>query len=48
MRVTVCGLPLALSVIVTEAVRFPVAVGVNITLIVQVPPAATELPQVLV
>jgi hypothetical protein len=48
VRVTVWGLPLALSVIVTEAVRFPLAVGVNVTLIVQLPAAATELPQVFV
>ena len=48
VRLTVCGLPLALSAMLTEAVRAPVAVGVNVTLIVQVPFAATELPQVLV
>ena len=47
-RLTVCGLPVALSVIVTVAVRLPVAAGVKVTLIVQLPPAATELPQVLV
>jgi hypothetical protein len=48
VRLTVCGLPGALSVIVTEAVRLPGAVGVKVTLIVQLPPASTELPQVLV
>jgi hypothetical protein len=32
----------------TEAVRLPLAAGVNVTLIVQLLPAATELPQVLV
>jgi len=48
VRLTVCGLPLALSVMLTEAVRVPGAVGVNLTLIVQLPPAATELPHVLV
>jgi len=32
---TVCGLPLALSVIVRVPMRVPVAVGVNVTLIVQ-------------
>jgi hypothetical protein len=32
----------------TEAVRLPLAVGVKVTLMVQLPPAATELPQVLV
>jgi hypothetical protein len=33
---------------VTAAVRFPVAVGVNVTVIVQLAPAAILLPQVLV
>jgi hypothetical protein len=47
-RPTVWGLPLALSLILTEAVRLPLAVGVKVTLIVQLAPAATELPQVLV
>jgi hypothetical protein len=37
-----------LSVILTEAARLPLAEGVNVTLIVHFPPAATELPQVLV
>jgi hypothetical protein len=36
-----------LSVIVTAPVRAPVAVGVKVTLIVQLAPAATELPQLL-
>jgi hypothetical protein len=31
----------------TEAVRLPLAEGVNVTLIVQLPPAVTELPQLL-
>ena len=48
VRVMVCGLPLALSVMLTEAVRVPAAAGVNVTLIVQLLFAATELPQVLV
>jgi len=49
LRVMVCGLPVALSVMDTEADRVPVAVGVKVTLIVQVPLlAATELPQVFV
>ena len=47
-RLTVCGLPLALSVMLTEAVRLPLAEGLNVTLIVQLALAATELPQVLV
>jgi hypothetical protein len=37
-----------LSVTETEAVRVPLAEGVKVTLIVQLVPAATELPQVLV
>ena len=43
-----CGLPLALSVKLTEAERLPLAVGSNVTLIEQLAPAATEVPQVLV
>ena len=31
-KLTVCGLPLALSVIIREALRGPAAVGVNVTL----------------
>jgi hypothetical protein len=38
----------ALSVIVTDALLGPRAVGVNVTLIVQDPPAPTEEPQVFV
>ena len=48
VRLTVCGLPLALSVMLSEAVRLPVAAGVNVTLMVHLALAATELPQVLV
>lgn len=49
VRVIVCGEPAALSAMVTEAVRVPVAVGVNVTLMVQLPLfAATVLPQVVV
>jgi hypothetical protein len=47
-RLTVCGLPLALSVMLTEAVRIPVAEGVKVKLAVQLAPGATELPHVLV
>ena len=47
-RLTVCGLPLALSVMLTEAVRLPLAAGVKVTLMVQLLPAATELPHVVV
>jgi hypothetical protein len=32
----------------TEAVRLPLAEGLKVTLIVQLAPAATELPHVLV
>ena len=45
---TVCGLLLALSVIVTEAVRAPAAVGLKETLIVQLVPAAKLAPQLFV
>jgi hypothetical protein len=51
LSVTVCVLPatlLLLSVMVKEAVRLPEAVGVNVTLRVQLELAATELPHVLV
>lgn len=34
-RETVCGLPAALSAMLNAAVRAPVAVGANVTLIVQ-------------
>ena len=45
-RLTVWGLPLALSAMLSAAVRVPPAAGVNHTAIVQLAPAATELPQV--
>ena len=45
-RHTVCGLLLALSAIVIEAVSLPANEGVKVTLIAQFPPAATELAQV--
>jgi len=48
VRPMVCGLPAALSVIVTLAVRLPFAVGVKVTLMVQLAPAARELPHVFV
>ena len=48
VRLTDCGLPVALSVTVTAAVGVPLALGVKVTLIVQLAPAATELPQVLI
>ena len=48
VRLMVWGLLGALSVIVTVPVRVPAAVGLKVTLMVQLPPAATEPPQVLV
>src|SRR5580658_1560314 len=48
LRVTDCGLPAALSVMVTLAVWLPLAAGVKVTLMEQLAPAARELPQVLV
>jgi hypothetical protein len=47
-RLTVCGLPVALSVIVSAPTIVPVAVGVKVTLIVQLAPAANPVPQVFV
>ena len=44
----VCGLPRALSLIETLLLKSPSVVGVKVTLIVQVAPAATLEPQVLV
>src|SRR5271157_4488534 len=41
VRGTVCGLPTALSVIVSVPVRAPTAVGANVTLMVQFAPAAS-------
>src|SRR5437764_9329605 len=43
LRATVCGLPLALSVMLTLALRVPVAVGVKVTLMVQEALAARVL-----
>src|SRR6266571_4339857 len=47
VRLTVCGLPLALSLTAIIAVRAPAAVGLNVTLIVQWAPAASEVGQLL-
>jgi hypothetical protein len=47
-KATVCGLPLALSAMETEAVRVPVAVGLKVTLIAQLALAASVAAQVLV
>ena len=46
VRLTFCGLPAALSVTLSIAVRVPDAVGLNSTLMLQLAPAARELPQV--
>jgi len=43
VRVTVCGLLPALSVTMSAAVRVPEALGLKITLMVQVEPAATDV-----
>lgn len=45
---TVCGLPPPVSLMETVALRVPLAVGVKVTLIVQLAPAPSEEPQVLV
>ena len=47
-RVTAWGLPLTLSVMDSEAVRLPLAAGLNVTLTEQLALAPSELPQVLV
>ena len=46
--VTDCGLLAALSATVSEAVRLPETVGVKVTLMAQLAPAATEVPQLFV
>lgn len=48
VKEAVCGLPVALSVTTTDAVRAPAAVGLNVTLIEQFPPVATLAPHVFV
>ena len=48
VKPTVCGLPTALSEMLIVPLRVPVAVGVKVTLIVQLAPAASELPQLSV
>jgi hypothetical protein len=47
-RLTVCGLPPPSSLILIFAILVPVAVGVNVTEIVQLALAAMLVPQVLV
>ena len=46
-RETICGLSVALSTMTSVPARLPGAVGVNVTVIVQLPPPGTLLPQVL-
>ena len=48
LRATVCGLPLALSVTDRVPLRVPVAVGLKLTLILQLVPAFRFPPQLLV
>jgi len=48
LRATVCGLLGASSVMVTAPLRLPAVVGLKVTLRVQLAPAATLAPQVLV
>ena len=47
VKVTVCGDPGALSVIVIDAFRPPATLGENVTTMLQLPPAATVVPQLL-
>jgi len=46
LRVTDCGEPVALSVMVTAAVNDPTAVGLKATMKEQLPPGAIVAPQV--
>lgn len=48
LRVTLCGLLLALSVRVTAALRMLIVVGLKVTLMVQLALAANDVPQLLV
>ena len=48
VKLTVCGLPLALSVMARNALSDPESHGVNTTLIVQLAPAATLVPHLVV
>ena len=47
-RLMTCGLPPPLCEMVTAPVRVPAAVGVKVTLIVQLLPLATLVPQLFV
>ena len=48
VRLMICWLSLALSATITEAVRVPAELGVNVTVMAQLLPAATEALQVVV
>ena len=48
LRLELCGLPGAFEVTVTEPLRAPATVGVNVTLMVQLADAASVAPHVLV
>jgi hypothetical protein len=45
-RGTICGLLMALSTMTSVAVLVPTTAGVNVTVIVQLPPPATLPPHV--
>jgi hypothetical protein len=45
LRLTFCGLPAALSAMLSAAVRVPEAVGLKVMLMTQLAAAASELPQ---
>jgi hypothetical protein len=47
-KLTVCGLPGALSVMLTAPLRLPPAVGLNVTLIAHLAPAPKLVPQLFV
>ena len=45
---TFCGLPAALSLMLSAAIRAPDAEGLNVTLMLQLAPFASVVPQVWV
>ena len=47
LRPAVCGLPGASSAMPTVPARVPAMSGANVTVMLQLPPAATEAPQLL-
>ena len=46
VRATFCGLPTALSEMISDELRVPVNAGLNVTLIAQFAPGDNEVPQV--